>query len=222
MSNDPSFKQTAQNRMVYTDKGEFGRPFISIIIAEGDREHTDDLKWSFPVQEIKSNYKIMKEHFTSWFYDEFSGTTFYIDEAHKQKIIKDGGDYYDSDYLWNRLFVEDQLIANIIRDYEPPLFNVMSGSDLVHQSKITRTKTVIFRYIDGAGYFQVQVSPQKYTPYKYTIHTLGDEPYGEDVSKEFFKWFNHMREKGWFTMEHLNNFIDVVERNWKLPFTSIR
>jgi len=223
MSSDVVFKKTKQSKLVYTEKGEFGKPFISIIIAKGDDKHTDDIKWSFPLGEIKDNYTTMKAHFNSWFYDEYNGVQFYVDTDHKQYMIEHGDDHFDSDYLWNKLFVENKKIHDTIVKYEHPLFDVMSGEDFMLETDIDRTKRVLFRKMDdGSRHFLLQMHADKYVFHRYNIHTLGDTRYGTDISKGFFKWFNHMREKAWFSMDHLNDFIDVVERNWKLPFTSIR
>ena len=213
------YKQSHQSKAVYTEKGMCGKPYISIIIEKGE---FDDITWSYPLSEIVRHYDLMREHFLRWFHDSTcDNTVFYIDKEHKRYITRPTKKYISGHYLWNRLFVEDIEIRNVIDEYKHN--NTDNGFVVSYpfgsgDSSIVRTKPVILNSMpSGKRFALLLMRPDEYSSYTYYIHTLFDAPFGTDITPAFFRWLNHMRKKSWFNIDHMNALVKIAQTHWKVP-----
>lgn len=221
MLNGSIFKPAYQNSLMYTEKGDLGKPYISIII---EKNEFDNIEWSYPVAEIVSNYNAMRENFVDWFHNcNCSDTIFYLDNEHKQYM--NNPRYLSEYYLWNRLFVNDVKIRDIIENSKGDSdhsFEIEYGL-WDGDSSVKRTKPVILNSTpDGKKFALLQMRLDSYSSYNYYIHTLFDTSMGADITNEFFEWLNHMREKIWFTMDHMNALVEIAQTHWKVPVFDIR
>ena len=218
MYSNCEFKLTHQDKLTLTSLGKGHNPYISMIIEKGE---FDDIVWSYPLDEIVQNYDVMCQSFPDWFYQSDCGNTvFYLDEEHRERMSN--SDHLTTHYLWNRLFVEDEVIKDALIAAKENLntFKIYSLDEI----DTMRTKTTILN-VDpdtGSKFALLQVFPEKYMSYAYIIHGLFDAPFGEDITIPFFRWVNHMRRKLWFTTEHLNDLINIAYSHWKLKMFDVR